>query len=200
MLTLLLLGTHAVSGVAQAADENWVELTDGWHIQAAAKIPEAGANLSTGGNFAGWQAATVPTTVLSALVQDGTFTNIYLGTNLAAIPTAPFTNAWWFGREFTASAGQAAGSADLVFEGINYRANVWLNGRCVATTNDAAGAFRIFKFNVGGLVRAGRNVLAVEIFPPRPGDFSMGFVDWNPRPPDRNMGLFRPVKLHFSRR
>src|SRR5208283_4568894 len=29
------------------------------------------------------------------------------------------------------------------------------------------------------------------------GDFTMGFVDWNPKPPDRDMGLFRPVKLHF---
>jgi len=27
----------------------------------------------------------------------------------------------------------------------------------------------------------------------------MGFVDWNPKPPDHNMGLFRPVKVHFHK-
>ncbi|HUE35890.1 MAG TPA: glycoside hydrolase family 2 TIM barrel-domain containing protein, partial [Candidatus Acidoferrum sp.] len=79
----------------------------------------------------------------------------------------------------------------------NYRANVWLNGNLIASTNDIFGAFRIFKLDVSGLLRHGRNVLALEIFPPQPGDFTMGFVDWNPQPADREMGLWRPAKLHF---
>ena len=41
------------------------------------------------------------------------------------------------------------------------------------------------------------NVLAVEVLPPKPGDFSTGFVDWNPPPPDRNMGIFRSVRLRL---
>ena len=35
-------------------------------------------------------------------------------------------------------------------------------------------------------------------YPPKPGRLSIGFVDWNPHPPDRNMGIFRPVTLHFT--
>ena len=60
------------------------------------------------------------------------------------------------------------------------------------------GAFRVFESNVSGLVRKKGNVLAVEVFPPKPGDLTIGFVDWNPTPPDRNMGLWRPVKLRAS--
>ena len=39
------------------------------------------------------------------------------------------------------------------------------------------------------------NVLAVEVFPPRPGDPTIGFVDWNPAPPDKNMGIWREVRV-----
>ena len=177
---------------------NIVPLQDGWRIQSATKIPAQGALISSGGFQAGgWHLATVPTTVLAALVNDGVYTNIYFGTNLATIPTAPFTNSWWFRKEFDLTDGQEDENADLIFEGINYRANIWLNGKQIAAANETFGAFRIFNFNVGGKLKPGKNILAVEIFPPQPGDFTMGFVDWNPKPADREMGLFRPVKLHF---
>ena len=41
----------------------------------------------------------------------------------------------------------------------------------------------------------GENVLAVEVIPPVQGDLTIGFVDWNPWPPDNNLGIWRPVKL-----
>ena len=40
--------------------------------------------------------------------------------------------------------------------------------------------------------------MAVQVFPPKPGDFTIGFVDWNPVPPDRNMGLWRGVEVRSS--
>jgi len=188
---------------AQAEAGNLVTLEGGWQIQAAAQL--TGDQTGTDGGIisslsfpvAGWHTATVPTTVMGTLVNDGVYTNIYFGTNLAQISRAPFTNAWWFRDEFAVSKEQASENADLVFEGINYRANIWLNGKQIAATNDIFGAFKIFKLDASGKLKAGKNALAVEIFPPQPGDFTMGFVDWNPRPPDLGMGLFRPVKLHF---
>jgi exo-1,4-beta-D-glucosaminidase len=172
-------------------------LQDGWQVQSSAAAGEDGAALSSGGNPKDWHRASVPSTVLAALVGDGVYTNIFFGTNFATIPTAPFTNAWWFRKEFKVSKVEAAGGADLIFEGINYRANIWLNGVQIAVTNDVFGSFRIFKFDVAGKLKRGKNVLAVEVFPPTPGEFTMGFVDWNPKPADHEMGLFRPVKLHF---
>jgi len=52
------------------------------------------------------------------------------------------------------------------------------------------------RFDVTSAARPGtKNVLAVEVFPPQPDDLTITFVDWNPQPPDRNMGLWRDVYL-----
>ena len=48
------------------------------------------------------------------------------------------------------------------------------------------------------VLRAGRNVLAIEVFPPKPGEPTVGWVDWNPAPPDRAMGLFREVRVRAT--
>ena len=181
-----------------AQDSSFLPLETGWQIQSAASTGEDGPAISTDAfSSSDWHAATVPSTVLGALVNDGVYTNIFFGTNLATISRAPFAGPWWFRNEFSLSSDQAAANADLIFEGINYRANVWLNGKQIAATNDIFGAFKTFKLNASGKLKSGKNVLAVEIFPPQPGDFTMGFVDWNPKPPDAGMGLFRPVRLHF---
>jgi exo-1,4-beta-D-glucosaminidase len=193
---------HA-SAVAPAQAGNMMTLETGWLIQSAAmlsapEIAPAGAVISSKDfKTDNWYPASVPATVLGTLVNDGVFTNIFWGTNFAKIPRAPFTNAWWFRDQFSLSGKRAVENADLIFDGINYRANVWLNGERIGATNQTFGAYRIFTLDVTGKLRAGINDLAVEIFPPQPGDFTMGFVDWNPWPPDRGMGLFRPVELHF---
>ena len=183
---------------AESLDTNTLYLTDGWRIQAAAQTQANSAAVSSKHfDDKGWYSTTVPSTVLGTLVNNGVYRDIFFGTNLAKIPRLQFSNAWWFRDEFNISKSEAADNADLIFEGINYRANIWLNNKLIATTNKIFGAFRIFKLDVSGKFKRGKNVLAVEIFPPQPGDFTMGFVDWNPSPPDRGMGLFRPVKLHF---
>jgi exo-1,4-beta-D-glucosaminidase len=179
-------------------DGNNSFLADGWQIASLAQAKAAGAEISSAAfDAAGWHPASVPTTVLSALVQDGTYKDIFFGTNLATVSTAPFTKAWWYRKEFGVSSAQAGGCAELIFEGINYRADIWLNGRRIATADEIFGSYRIFKFDVTGHLQPGKNIVAVEVFPPQPGDFTVGFADWNPKPPDNSLGLFRPVKLHF---
>ena len=39
------------------------------------------------------------------------------------------------------------------------------------------------------------NALAVEVFAPTPPDLQTTWVDWNPSPPDKDMGLWQPVSL-----
>ena len=87
----------------------------------------------------------------------------------------------------------------LNFKGINYRANVWLNGKQIANSNDIAGAWRTYELNVTDAVKPGaENVLAVQVFAPTENDLAITFVDWNPAPPDKNMGLWREVYLTTS--
>src|SRR5688572_22504807 len=58
-----------------------------WHIQSSALIPDRGEAVSTS-NFAtsGWHAARVPTTVIAALVKNGTLPDPYFGMNFRSIP------------------------------------------------------------------------------------------------------------------
>jgi exo-1,4-beta-D-glucosaminidase len=142
-----------------------------------------------------WFEAQVPGTVLGSLVNNGLYPDPYFGTNLRNIPIEQFQDAWWYRTEFELAEAQAGQTILLNFNGINYYANIWLNGRLLAKT---AGAFRRFCFNVTDFIKTGHNALAVEIFPPKAGDYSIGFVDWNPEPPDRNMGLFREVYLSVN--
>jgi exo-1,4-beta-D-glucosaminidase len=220
LLIALVAFAISLSCEAKIVDTNILYLSDGWQVQSSDHLAEMhqkitiesphdrslldwarrtnGAAISSRRfTTAGWYSTIVPSTVLATLVSNGVYKDIFYGTNLAKIPHEPFTNSWWFRNEFSLSRSQAKEKADLIFEGINYRANIWLNGELIASADQTFGAFRIFKFDVTERLKHGQNFLAVEIFPPQPGDFTMGFVDWNPTPPDHMMGLFRPVKLHF---
>src|SRR5580704_5584944 len=58
-----------------------IPLATGWQIQSSALAGIDGAAISSSGaTTAGWHAASVPETVLSALAKDGTYSNIYFGT------------------------------------------------------------------------------------------------------------------------
>jgi exo-1,4-beta-D-glucosaminidase len=83
--------------------------------------------------------------------------------------------------------------------GINYRANVWLNGQKIADASDVAGTFATFEFNVSKALHAGTaNALAVEVFAPSKNDLGISWVDWNPTPPDKDMGIWKEVFLTAS--
>src|SRR5258708_35194717 len=84
----------------------------------------------------------------------------------------------------------------LNFAGINYRSNIWLNGKQIAKSDDVAGAWRTYEFSITGTALTGKtNVLAVQVFSPTETDLAITFVDWNPAPPDKNMGLWRDVNI-----
>ncbi len=173
-------------------------LSDAWMIQAAADVTHSGEELSRPGyNVSGWFPASVPGTVLAALVAGGRYEDPYIGMNLRKIPEEPFRSPWWYRTEFVLSETEAGKAVLLEFDGINYAADVWLNGRRVPSADEARGAFRRFQYDVTRLAAAGENALAVQVVPPRPGDFTVGFVDWNPPAPDRSMGIFRRVRLRF---
>ena len=195
--TLLLLAFAASPGCAAVgpAEDPAVSLRDGWHLRSSEGLEQGGAEISRPG-FAteGWTAARVPTTVLAALVAAGEYPDPYHGRNLEAIPTARFAVPWWYRTEL-AVAEPLAVSSRLLFHGINYSAEVWLNGERIAGREQLTGAFRSFDLDVTAKLRPGANALAVRVYPPEPGDFTIGFVDWNPTAPDRNMGVWREVEL-----
>ncbi|WP_339705213.1 glycoside hydrolase family 2 TIM barrel-domain containing protein [uncultured Kriegella sp.] len=175
-----------------------IELRENWKIQSSEQVSETGKMLSKEYSLAeDWQPAQVPSTILGTLVANQVYKDPYFGENLKHIPTEPFEVPWWYTTVFQINGKQTELNATLNFDGINYKANVWLNGKQIADSKAINGAFRITSFDVSDAIVSGSNILAIEIIPPQPGDFSTGFVDWNPAPPDGNMGIFRPVTLHL---
>ena len=199
------------------ASEGRLALREGWSLQTSAKVEAKGEVISTP-KFVpkGWHTATVPTTVVAALVKDKTFPdplfgmnlrdfpgmNYPIGGNFSNIPMAPdspYTVSWWYRKQFTVPASYKGKTVWLKFNGINYRANIWLNGKQIAKSEDIAGAWRTYEFNVTEAAKPGaENVLAVQAYAPTDHDLAITFVDWNPAPPDKNMGLWREVYLTYS--
>src|SRR5579871_1656617 len=192
--------------------ENKIVLHEGWTLQTSAKVEAKGEVISTA-QFApkGWHEVTVPTTVVAALVKDKTLPdpfpgmnlrdfpglNYPIGANFSNIPMAadsPYAVSWWYRKTFEIPASYKGKTIWLNFKGINYRANIWLNGKQIATSDDVAGAWRTYEFNITANAKVGaENVLAVQAYAPTEHDLAITFVDWNPAPPDKNMGLWRDV-------
>ena len=196
---------------------NRLVLRDGWSLQTSTKVEAKGELISTRKFLPkGWQPATVPTTVVAALVKDKALPDPFFGMNLRQFPgvtypiggnfsniemqtDSPYAVSWWYRTKFTAPTTYKGKTVWLKFNGINYRANIWLNGKQIANTDDVAGAWRTYEFNVTDAVKAGaENVLAVQVWAPTDHDLAITFVDWNPAPPDKNMGLWREVYLTTS--
>ncbi len=176
-----------------------INLSDNWKIQSSKEVSEKGAEISAELTISkNWIPTIVPSTVLGTLVANDIIKDPFFGKNLENISTEQFKMPWWYVTSFHLNAVEANNSALLSFDGINHKANVWLNGKLVADSNSIDGAYRITAFDVSENTVKGNNILAIEVIPPVPGDFSIGYVDWNPSPPDGNMGVFRPVTLHLN--
>lgn len=189
-------GTAERAGVPRA--ETTLPLADGWRLRSSDGLADGGARLSRPGyDASGWTPTAVPSTVLAALVQAGEVADPYQGRNLETIDQSRFTVPWWYRTEFELF-GEPPASARLVLEGVNYSAEVWLNGERIAGRGEIAGAYRMFDLEVTRRLVAGKNALAIAVHPPQPGDPTIGFVDWNPKPPDRNLGLWRAVLLRWT--
>ena len=196
-------------------------LREGWSLQSSGRVDETGETLSTPAfqpkdKDKDWYTVTVPTTVVAALVEHKVYPDPFFGTNLRSFPgvtypiganfsnipmqqDSPFIVPWWYRKEFVLPASFKGKSIWLNFGGINYRANIWLNGKQIAKAEDTAGAWRTYEFNITGAALPGKaNALAVQVFSPTDTDLAITFVDWSPAPPDKNMGLFRSVDISTS--
>ncbi len=193
-----------------------VFLREGWSLQSSAKVAATGEEIS-GTTFpvANWIQTGVPSTVVAAQVKAGLLPDPFYGMNLRQYPgigyppgsnfsnlpmppDSPYGVSWWYRTTFLLPESFRGKTAWLNFNGINYRANIFLNGKRIATRDDVAGAWRTYEFNVSPAVVPGANVLAVQVWAPTENSLAITFVDWNPAPPDKNMGLWREVYLTAS--
>lgn len=202
------------------------DLAANWQLYSNADkklLPGDGAKISEPGflsesSAAQWLPATVPGTVLTTLIDRGVYPDPDFGLNNLAIPESLNKHDYWNRVEFPAPATRAAGRHyTLHFGGINYTADVWLNGHKVG---EMRGAFERGTFDVTPLLRPGTNALAVRVAPPpHPGipaeqsikdgpGYDGGLMlidgptfvdtegwDWMPAIRDRDTGIWQSVSL-----
>ncbi|MFH1239449.1 MAG: glycoside hydrolase family 2 TIM barrel-domain containing protein [bacterium] len=189
-------------------------LESGWVMKNETQVkqkPEIISSVNYKTN--GWLKATVPGTVLTTLVNNGIYPDPYFNINNTVIPESLARNSYWYRLEFSLPVGQPSDGQQiwLNFDGINYKAEVWLNGKRIA---DLIGMFKRNIINVSSdVILNGKNCLAVKITPPlHPGlptsknggdgtigrDVTMQSTigwDWNQPVRDRNAGMWEDVYI-----
>jgi exo-1,4-beta-D-glucosaminidase len=211
-LTVLL---YFCAAVAFGAEQT--VLRDGWEVQSSAKVNGSGDKVSVEGfNTEGWYKTSAPKTVFAVLVENGVYKDPYFGMNLRSVPgveypiggefanlempaNSPYAVPWWYRKEFEVPKAFKGHRIWMAFRGINYRAEIWINGKKVAGSDQVVGAFRRYEFDVTEFVHeGGKNVVALAVSAARAGELGITFVDWNPTPPDKDMGLWQEVVLSES--
>ena len=151
--------------ILQANGEGQWTLAAGWTMIPAPKVNADGHTLSqTGFNARDWMSATVPGTVLTTMVDRGVYPDADYGLNNLAIPESLNKQDYWYRVEFHLPRAARGRRLTLTFEGINYHADVWLNGQ---SPGSIMGAFIRGTFDVTDIVKMEKpNVLAVPVSPP----------------------------------
>jgi exo-1,4-beta-D-glucosaminidase len=212
VFTFTLLVMLTINSLAQMPASGKFLLKDNWAIQSSKEIKsDAKAISAVGYKIDGWYPTSVPTTVLAALVANKVYPDPYFGTNFNNLPgiisypkrvmpdDSPFRVAWWYRTEFKIPADYKKMHTWLQFHSINYKANIWLNGKIIADTTTIEGAYRLFNLDISKSALPGQNnCLALEIFPPKGMDLTITWVDWNPTPPDRGMGIWYDVTINTT--
>src|SRR5579862_2712399 len=179
---------------AQKSEEenfSW-KLKDGWKMQSSLSFSGKGNEISQI-NFptTSWNNVSVPTTIIAGLLANKKYDfDPFYAQNFEKISGPEFDKPWWFRKEFSLPVSEKNKNVVLKLHGINYKANVWLNGTLIADSSQIKGPFRIMELDITKAIHYdGTNVLAFEILRPfnpnrQNGDLAIDYADWIHYPPD----------------
>lgn len=197
-------------------------LLDGgsWKLQRASEVKAGGEQIARAGfDDSAWITATVPATVLMSYVNIGALPDPDYDDNMFMISESFFNSNFWYRKTFALPDSYRGRRVFLNLDGINWKADVYLNGRKI---DRVEGAFRRGRVDVTGMLVEGENVLAVEIVKnAHPGavkekfrlntDFNGGILgydnptfhatigwDWISTIRGRNIGIWNDVYLTAS--
>ena len=205
------------AAMPEAAGERLTLSGGGWQLQRASEVQAGGVEIASPAYKAeGWVRATVPGTVLTSYKNVGALADPNYADNQLMISESFFNSNFWYRNEFQMPQSFKRNRVFLNFDGINWKANVYLNGKQVGRLE---GAFIRGKFDVTDCVKEGTNVLAVEIIKnahigaikeknKQSTDFNGGILgadnptfhatigwDWIPTMRGRNIGIWNDVFL-----
>lgn len=189
-----------------------------WYARKANEVKMDGNRLSAAPlDKTGWLPARVPGTVLTTLLENHMYPAPEFGLNNNLIPDIHEVGndfyTYWFTRQFTINNLPEGRNVWLNFRGINYKAEIFLNGKRI-NRNTHEGMFLRKTFNITPYLRTDApNVLAVLVYPPthagnpnggQGGDgqiarnntmqYTPGW-DWIQPVRDRNTGIWDEVSI-----
>jgi exo-1,4-beta-D-glucosaminidase len=224
LIVLLWFGIGNFSLYAADSKPCRTELAENWKLISSSEVQLEAAIISTSDyNDSKWYPIhRMPATVLEILQEDGVYPDLYAGKNLLEkVPQDLYKQDWWYRTTFIAPANDFY---ILEFPGINYRAEIWLNGEKIADNKRVAGMYAAHEFDVTRWIKRGsQNVLAVKVTPERQiqdvtgvelADSWYDWLNWKylgykgtkekntwqgvSFVPDRNAGIWKPVYLRTS--
>ena len=215
-------GAQAPPTSPQAVMTRRAELTDGWSLLSAkfnASTPEeiSAPSLSS----AGWIPAVVPGTVLASYLKAGAIPDPFYGNQQEQVSEAFFThNDFWYRNTFHIAEDCRGRRLWLIFDGINWKADVYLNGTRLGAIE---GAFIRTRFDItAAAIVGGANCVAVlihQVDHPGPvqhkilgGEYRNGGIlgldsptflasigwNWLPTIRGRNIGIWNHVRFETS--
>ena len=164
--------------LSRSSDRLWLDSEIGhqgdcqWKMIKAGDVTDPGEKISLS-NYAtaNWMPAIVPGTVLNSLVYNKKYPEPYYGINnkieSKLIPDISETGrdfyTYWFRTDFTVPQSFKGKTVWLQLDGINYRAEIWVNGNLLSTMN---GMFIQDYIDVTDFVKVGEsNGLAIKVYP-----------------------------------
>ena len=155
-------GLSAKAKKAPAPTDDEICLSGGnWKLTRSSFTDAEGSEISSEGfDDAGWLTATVPGTVLSSYINLGAVPEPNYADNIFHISDSYFWSDFWYRNEFEIAEGFMDGKTWLEFDGINWKAEIYLNGQYLGRID---GAFTRGRFDISKTARPGRNTLAVRI-------------------------------------
>jgi len=201
LVVVLLICCSVVLNEAQQT-----QLLQNWRVQNSAHVTASPQAISkVGFDDSSWYPTVVPAngTVMATLLYNNVYSNLTYGTNLQQVQSKQFSTPWWYRTEFPVNGKYRS---TVTFKGINYRANIWVDGRQIGNSSYVMGTFDYFTFEIRP--SADTVAFAVEVYKPNlyldgvsnlTGlDLAITFVDWSVPTPDANMGLWQDVVLKSS--
>lgn len=139
----------------------------------------------------------VPSTVAGVLADRGVLgEGLMEGDAYYGVDKSMFDKKWIYKTSFSLDVNEGQ-HYDLIFNGLNYYADIFFNDTCIASSDTTYGVFIKRVYDVTDLLKE-ENEVEVRIGRAQSGDLNIGFVDWNPRPLDESMGITQTVKLRAA--
>ena len=183
-----------------------------WEFGSEEKINLTGEKISSGvksDNFFKAPEDFYVCTVMGGL--SGHTDKYFYEKKLEEVDKTQFNSDWWFRSSFSLAKKDIQNSLILLhINGINYKSDIYLDGKLIETQKNIIGTFVKYTLDITSSIKDENNVHYIAFKIKRPynqwlgeeilsnqTDLATTFVDWNPESPDSNMGIWQPIDIQI---